>query len=99
MSAPIAKSQLQFALPNLSYVDARWEEPELHAPARARAPAAKPGLLARLATWTRRQREAAELGGMTERELSDIGLNRGDIGRVFSIEHSKDLREARALLG
>ena len=38
-------------------------------------------------------------GGMTERELSDIGLNRGDIGRVFSIEHSKDLREARALLG
>ena len=88
MSAPIAKSQLQFALPSLSYVDASWEEPNLRTAVR---PAAKRGLggwivgrIAILRAWNRQRHEAAELRSMTDRELADIGLNRGDIGRAFT---------------
>ena len=32
--------------------------------------------------WSRRRREAAELNALTELELADIGLTRGEIGRV-----------------
>ncbi|TDH64496.1 DUF1127 domain-containing protein [Dankookia rubra] len=43
-------------------------------------------LLARLGDalfgWVERARLRAELGSLTDRELADIGLSRGDIGRV-----------------
>ena len=32
--------------------------------------------------WAQRRREAAELNALTDRELADIGLTRGEIGRV-----------------
>lgn len=35
--------------------------------------------LAEWRIWRRRSRERAELRGMSERELSDIGLSRGDV--------------------
>jgi uncharacterized protein YjiS (DUF1127 family) len=44
-------------------------------------------LLARLGDalfgWVERARIRAELGSLTDRELADIGLSRGDIGRVI----------------
>src|SRR3954470_5203591 len=33
--------------------------------------------------WVERARLRAELGSLTDRELADIGLSRGDIGRVI----------------
>jgi uncharacterized protein YjiS (DUF1127 family) len=33
--------------------------------------------------WPARRRLRAELTALTERELADIGLTRGDIGRVI----------------
>ncbi|MGE0223798.1 MAG: DUF1127 domain-containing protein [Acetobacteraceae bacterium] len=95
MSAPIAKSQMSFALPNLSYVDAKWEEPNLRAQFQAEP---KRGIFAWIAhkvagivAWNRQQEQAAELAMMNDRELADIGLNRGDVGRVFTPEHSRDM--------
>ena len=33
--------------------------------------------------WSRRRRMAAELKALSDRELADIGLTRGDIGHVI----------------
>jgi uncharacterized protein YjiS (DUF1127 family) len=103
MTAPIAKSQVSFELPKQSYVDARWEEPTLREQA---ATQAKRGIgawiadrLAALARWRRDHEQAAELYAMTDRELMDMGLSRGDIPRVLSGQFNKDLNEARGLLG
>ncbi len=103
MTASIPKSQLTFSLPNLSYVDARLEEPNLTAPAPQQTATGIFAWLARQATnfaaWNRMHDQAAELFGMSDRELSDMGLSRGDIPRVFAPQHAKDLHEARSLLG
>lgn len=34
--------------------------------------------------WSQRRRMAAELNALSDRELSDIGLTRGDIGSIIS---------------
>ena len=95
MAAPIAKSDLSFQLPNLSYVDARWEEPSLRSIARPQAPQGFGAWLAArftaLRAWHQRQDALAELEMMSERELMDIGLNRGDLHRVFQPEFNQDL--------
>ncbi len=103
MTAHIAKSDLAFELPKQTYINVRLEEPNLSAPVIEQP---KPGLFAWIAQriaafseWSQSRAQAEELRGMTERELADIGLNRGDLNRVFSQEHNRDLREARALLG
>jgi uncharacterized protein YjiS (DUF1127 family) len=97
MSAQTADSQFSFKLPSLSYIDAKWEEPELLAP--AAAPARKTGLAAWLAArvaafqaWRRDREAAAELAAMSNRELMDIGLTRSDLSRVFDPACNDDLR-------
>ncbi len=95
MSAPLTKSQMAFDLPKLSYIDTRWEEP-------ANQPAAKqvrePGFASWFAararafrTWRQNARAMAELNNMTDRELFDVGLNRGDFGRIFDNRFNQDL--------
>lgn len=103
MTAHIAKGDLAFELPKQTYINVRLEEPNLFAPV---VDQPKPGLFGRIAqriaafaARSRHHADAAELRGMTDRELADIGLNRGDLDRVFSAEYNRDLREARALLG
>ena len=95
MSAPLTKSQMAFELPHLSYIDTRWEEPEV-------LPAVEPvrehGFASWVAAWVRgfrtwRQnaRALTELSGMTDRELLDVGLTRGDFRRVFDNRYNRDL--------
>jgi uncharacterized protein YjiS (DUF1127 family) len=48
-----------------------------------------PGFIA----WRRDRKAIAELSTMTERELMDIGLTRGDLSRVFESAFSQDLRQ------
>ncbi len=103
MTAHTAKSNLAFELPRQTYINVRLEEPNLYA---YEAPAEKTGPLAwiaqRLAAFTTHSRKAqqvAELRAMTDRELADIGISRGDINRVFTADHARDMHEARALLG
>jgi uncharacterized protein YjiS (DUF1127 family) len=40
-----------------------------------------------LSAWSRRRRAAAELKALTDRELADLGLTRGDIGNVVRGAH------------
>jgi uncharacterized protein YjiS (DUF1127 family) len=97
MSAPMTKSQLAFELPPLSYIDTRWEEPA--APATV-VPARKHGfaswIAARVAayrTWRQNARALAELSIMSDRELFDVGLTRGDLHRIFDDRLNQDLME------
>ena len=86
MSAQIAKTGLTFKLPESLSYHTTWDDADYEpvVPARSR------GLLARLAAtvsarasqWAARRTALAELSGMTDRELADIGLSRSDIPRV-----------------
>jgi uncharacterized protein YjiS (DUF1127 family) len=92
MSAPITKNQFAFELPNLSYIDISFEEPELRfetKPAKARGFQA---LVAAFRAWREKRRAMAEMAVMTDRELSDIGVNRGDLERIFRDDFNQDLR-------
>jgi len=103
MSVQTADSQFSFQLPSLSYVDAKWEEPNLYAPSSASAGVRQGGLAAWLSlriaafvAWRRESDAAGELSGMSDRELMDIGLTRADLGRVFAPEFNQDLRQRGA---
>ena len=98
MSAHTADSQFAFRLPSLSYIDAKWEEPNLRAPASPARPVASTGLAAWLArrvsaasAWYRNHQAAAELAAMTDYELADIGLSRSDLVRVFKPGFNQEL--------
>ena len=97
MSAPMTKSQLAFELPPLSYIDTRWEEPAVQP---AVVPVRKHGfaswIAARVAayrTWRQNARALAELSMMSDRELFDVGLTRGDLRRIFDDRLNQDLME------
>jgi uncharacterized protein YjiS (DUF1127 family) len=95
MNAPIAKDQFSFSLGNLTYIDSSYDE--------ASAPVVKTpkhsigawfGLLVtKVSEWQRRRGVMQELAMMTDRELSDIGLSRSDLSRVFdpgfAVEHAR----------
>jgi uncharacterized protein YjiS (DUF1127 family) len=101
MTATVGKSQFSFELPKLSYVDASLEEP-----GRDRLPSSRSRrgglgdrglgahlaqMIAAVATWHRKRVAFGELALMSDRELSDIGLTRSDLPRVFDPEHNQDL--------
>lgn len=98
MSVHTADSQFNFHLPSLSYIDAKWEEPNL------RAPTTSPVRKAGLAAWLSRRiaglvarhhnmQAARELAGMTDRELLDVGITRADLSRAFDPVFNDDLRQ------
>jgi uncharacterized protein YjiS (DUF1127 family) len=100
MSAHTADSQFQFRLPSLSYIDAKWEEPNLRTSAVPHTAVRQGGLAAwlsgKIATfqaWRLDRQAAAELSSMSNRDLMDIGLSRSDIGRAFDPAFNIDLRQ------
>jgi uncharacterized protein YjiS (DUF1127 family) len=97
MSAPIAKDQFTFALPNLSYVDASLEEANFRAPALPSKPRGLRALVAAFAAWREKRAALNELQMLTDRELADIGLSRADLPRVFDEKRNRDLLD-RALV-
>jgi uncharacterized protein YjiS (DUF1127 family) len=91
----MTKSQLAFELPPLSYIDTRWEEPVARP---ATTPVRKHGFASWVAarvltlrTWRENARALAELSAMSDRELIDVGLTRGDLHRVFDHRLNQDL--------
>lgn len=99
MSAQTADSQFSFQLPRLSYIDVKWEEPNLRTPAEGATAARKRGLaawlshqVARVIAWRRDNAAMAELASMSDHELMDIGLSRADVPRVFQPAFNADLR-------
>jgi len=100
MSAQTADSQFTFKLPSLSYIDAKWEEPDLRVPSASPQRAHKRGLagwLSRQAAsffaWRRNNEAARELFAMSDRQLADIGISRSDLTRVFDAAYNQDLRK------
>jgi uncharacterized protein YjiS (DUF1127 family) len=102
MSAPLAKSDFVFKLAtSQTYIDDTYDPRPL--------PAAQPasrGLLRFLGdglaavtqtvqTWATKQVTLSEMDMMSERELADIGLNRGDLPRVFDPEFVADHARGR----
>jgi uncharacterized protein YjiS (DUF1127 family) len=51
-------------------------------------------LVAAVLSWPERRRTYENLRGLTDRELSDIGLTRGEIARVFEPEFRLNTRAA-----
>ena len=100
MSVHTADSQFNFQLPSLSYIDAKWEEPNLQAQAAAPQAVRDTGLAAWLShlvssfvAWRRDSEAAAELSAMSDRELLDIGMSRSDLARAFDKDFNADLRQ------
>ena len=91
MNAPVAKDQLDFSLGNVSYIGPAYEEETAYE--RNAAPSVKTaghsvvgllsGFIARLAEWQRSRVIMEEMAMMSDRDLSDIGLTRADLPRVF----------------
>jgi uncharacterized protein YjiS (DUF1127 family) len=90
MSAPLAKTDLIFKLStSQSYIDGSYDP----TPYAGTQPAPR-GLLRQIGdglaslaqgirNWADRQATLSEMGLMSDRELSDIGLTRADVPRVF----------------
>jgi uncharacterized protein YjiS (DUF1127 family) len=100
MSVQTANSQFKFQLPSLSYVDAKWEEPNLRITKDTAFPVRKTGVAGWFArrieayrAWQRNQQAIAELGMMSDHELVDIGISRSDMHRVFDPSFNEDLRK------
>jgi uncharacterized protein YjiS (DUF1127 family) len=85
MNAPMTQDQFTYSLGNLSYVDYSYDEPPVTT---VEAPTHGIGhwlgrIVAGFANWRRQQATLREMDMLTERELSDIGLSRSDVPRVF----------------
>jgi uncharacterized protein YjiS (DUF1127 family) len=97
MSAPLAKTDFVFKLTtSQSYIDDAYDPTPL--PAAQRAPR---GLLRQIGdgvaflarsvkSWAARQATLSEMSLMSDRELADIGLTRGDLPRVFDADFAAD---------
>src|SRR5262249_28952406 len=92
MNAPLTKDQFQFSLGNLSYISPAYEEaPGLVVkPGKRGVASLVEGLVARIVEWRRRRQAIEEMAMMTDRELSDIGLSRSDLARVFDPDFAAD---------
>jgi uncharacterized protein YjiS (DUF1127 family) len=85
VSAPTANDGFSFSLGPSSYIGPTYED---ESTAYIQATASQTlgwarRLLAKFAEWRHRRAVMQEVAMMTDRELSDIGLTRSDIARVF----------------
>jgi uncharacterized protein YjiS (DUF1127 family) len=91
----MTKSQMAFDLPKLSYIDTRWEEPAVQTevqPRREQGTSWIARWVAAFRNWRTNMRALSELNSMSDRELFDVGLNRGDVVRIFDDRFNEDLR-------
>ncbi|HEY1936113.1 MAG TPA: DUF1127 domain-containing protein [Acetobacteraceae bacterium] len=96
MSAPLAKDQFAFELPNLTYVDSHLEDPVLPPLFETEKPHGVRRWLAGFRAWRENRAALAEMDMMSDRELADIGLTRSDLPRVFNDNFNGDLRQRDA---
>jgi len=101
MSAPLAKNQFTFSLGNMSYIGASYEDAPAYPAQEVRQTSG--GWIARglraVTEWYRRQAVLHEMAMMTDRELADIGLSRGDLPRVFDPAFAADRARGRDYAG
>jgi uncharacterized protein YjiS (DUF1127 family) len=76
MNAYVSKEELALLPAN------RISYPEHYADASDQR-AHRVGIVARVSAWLERRHAMSELANLTDRELSDIGLSRAELGSVF----------------
>jgi uncharacterized protein YjiS (DUF1127 family) len=96
MNAPFSNNELRFALPTdlrFSAADGHRDAAEAHVATGQALARRLADALAYVATFFRHGAVLAELRGMSDHELADIGLSRGQVHRVFdpafAREHSR----------
>jgi uncharacterized protein YjiS (DUF1127 family) len=101
MNTSTADNHFSFSLPSLSYIDTSLEDQNRYEdvrPARSGGFAAwVAGRIEAVRAWNAERQALAELSLMTDRELMDVGLNRGDFVRMFDDTANADLRARGAL--
>lgn len=98
MNTPIAKDQFGFSLGNLTYINSAYDDDAPGSIAAAQKHAVREWvsrLLIRIAEWQRRRAVMQEMAMMTDHELSDIGLSRADLARVFDPAFAADHTRGR----
>ena len=93
MYAPIDKDQFSFSLGNLTYIGPAWDggTPAPIGGARKDGIGGWLGrLLAKALEWQRQRAVMQEMAMMSDHELSDIGLSRADLTRVFDPTFAAD---------
>ncbi len=101
MNAPVTQDQLNYSLGNLSYVDYSFAEPPVTT---VETPKRSLGewlisVVTAFVAWRRRQATLREMDMLTDRELSDIGLSRTDLPRVFDPAFAVDHARGRDYYG
>jgi len=93
----MTKDQFGFSLGSLSYVDSSYDDgyattvqPQKHRFGKRVAV-----LCTSIVEWQRRRAVMQEMALMTDRELSDIGLSRSDLSRVFDPGFASDHARGR----
>jgi uncharacterized protein YjiS (DUF1127 family) len=96
MNARVAKEEIALLMPSslASYADDAFAAPEEEAAA---------NMLIRAARWImelpRRRAVLSQLNALSDHELADIGINRGDLARVFDAEFAARCSAVRYNLG
>jgi uncharacterized protein YjiS (DUF1127 family) len=86
MNAPTVDDQFGFSLGDLTYIDSTYDDEAASTIVRVHTHRFAhwfSRLLPNVAEWQRRRAVMQEMAMMTDRELSDIGLSRADIARIF----------------
>lgn len=86
MTAPVAKNALSFIAPETM---SRYQGPSTGVAARLTQ------LVDAVRQWPRRRAVLAELASLSDHELSDIGLSRADLPRVFDPRFAVNRNSAR----
>jgi uncharacterized protein YjiS (DUF1127 family) len=98
MNAPIAKDQFGFSLGSLTYIDSTYDSDAPRSIVAVQKHAVREWLgrlLATVTEWQRRHAVMQEMAMMTDHELSDIGLSRADLARVFDPTFAADHSRGR----
>jgi uncharacterized protein YjiS (DUF1127 family) len=98
MNAPIATDQFRLSLGNLTYINSIYDEgapPSIVTGRKDVNAGWLSRLLSRIAEWRHRRVVIQEMTMMSDHELSDIGLSRTDLGRIFDPSFAADHTRGR----
>lgn len=94
MNAPVTKDQLAFSLGHRSYIGPAYEGVQRASVNQGvqQATSFFRRIVNAISAWRQRQEVLREMQMMTDHELADIGLSRGDLARVFDPVFAEDHR-------
>ena len=97
MNAPLSRDPLSLSLGNLTYIGSAYDEdvPASIVPRQKENIGWLSRLLSRVAGWQHRRAVIQEMTMMSDHELSDIGLSRAELGRIFDPSFAADRTRGR----